>query len=78
MKRLLYLLLIPVLLFTPVHAQEIIEDDDEYAAGASDTLHLDTLNAVSDTASVSVPSLPWPQSVQASLASLLDSHMFST
>ena len=71
MKRLLYLLLIPVLFLTPAHAQEIVDDDDEYASGAADTIR-------TDTASVVIPSLPWPQSVQQSLTSLLDARMFET
>lgn len=71
MKRLLYLLLIPVLFLTPAHAQEIVDDDDEYASGAADTIRTDTVSAV-------IPSLPWPQSVQQSLTSLLDARMFET
>lgn len=71
MKRLLYLLLIPVLFLTPAHAQEIVDDDDEYASGAADTISTDTASAV-------IPSLPWPQSVQQSLTSLLDARMFET
>lgn len=71
MKRLLYLLLIPVLFLTPAHAQEIVDDDDEYASGAADTIRTDTASAV-------IPSLPWPQSVQQSLTSLLDGRMFET
>lgn len=71
MKRLLYLLLIPVLFLTPAHAQEIVDDDDEYASGAADTIRTDTASAV-------IPLLPWPQSVQQSLTSLLDARMFET
>ena len=71
MKRLLYLLLIPVLFLTPAHAQEIVDDDDEYASGAADTIRTDTASAV-------ISSLPWPQSVQQSLTSLLDARMFET
>lgn len=79
MKRLLYLLLIPVLFLTPAHAQEIVDDDDEYASGAADTIRTDTADTIrTDTASAVIPSLPWPQSVQQSLTSLLDARMFET
>ena len=57
MKRLLYLLLIPVLMFVPAHAQENIEDGDVYVSDDADTICVDSLPE-------DWPSLPWPQSVQ--------------
>ena len=43
MKRLLYLLLIPVLMFVPAHAQENIEDGDVYVSDDADTICVDSL-----------------------------------
>lgn len=71
MKRLLYLLLIPVLMFVPAHAQENIEDGDVYVSDDADTICVDSLPD-------EWQSLPWPQSVQESLTSLLDAPMFRT
>ena len=71
MKRLLYLLLIPVLMFVPAHAQENIEDGDVYVSDDADTICVDSLPD-------EWQSLPWPQSVQESLTSLLDAPLFRT